>query len=97
MLLQVLGSAQCWHTESAGWGCACLGRPTALCAAPCSAGVEEEEKAAELHKVKSASQGSRMSVDAVEIETLRKTVEDYFCFCYGKTGALELCKRHTAR
>ncbi|XP_040828726.1 general transcription factor II-I isoform X6 [Ochotona curzoniae] len=46
--------------------------------------VEEEEKAAELHKVKSASQGSRMSVDAVEIETLRKTVEDYFCFCYGK-------------
>ncbi|XP_058536308.1 general transcription factor II-I isoform X7 [Ochotona princeps] len=46
--------------------------------------VEEEEKAAELHKVKSASQGSRLSVDAVEIETLRKTVEDYFCFCYGK-------------
>ncbi|EPY83981.1 general transcription factor II, i isoform 4 isoform 1-like protein, partial [Camelus ferus] len=46
--------------------------------------VEEEEKAAEMHKMKSTTQGNRMSVDAVEIETLRKTVEDYFCFCYGK-------------
>nr|XP_044998529.1 general transcription factor II-I isoform X3 [Jaculus jaculus] len=46
--------------------------------------VEEEEKAAEMHKMKSTTQVNRMSVDAVEIETLRKTVEDYFCFCYGK-------------
>ncbi|XP_005396801.2 PREDICTED: general transcription factor II-I isoform X8 [Chinchilla lanigera] len=46
--------------------------------------VEEEEKAAEVHKMKSSAQANRMSVDAVEIETLRKTVEDYFCFCYGK-------------
>ncbi|XP_021019659.1 general transcription factor II-I isoform X6 [Mus caroli] len=46
--------------------------------------VEEEEKAAEMHKMKSTAQANRMSVDAVEIETLRKTVEDYFCFCYGK-------------
>ncbi|XP_060029500.1 general transcription factor II-I isoform X7 [Erinaceus europaeus] len=46
--------------------------------------VEEEEKAAELHKMKSPSQSNPMSVDAMEIETLRKTVEDYFCFCYGK-------------
>ncbi|XP_052024904.1 general transcription factor II-I isoform X10 [Apodemus sylvaticus] len=46
--------------------------------------VEEEEKAAEMHKMKSAPQANRMSVDAVEIDTLRKTVEDYFCFCYGK-------------
>ncbi|XP_049760718.1 general transcription factor II-I isoform X3 [Elephas maximus indicus] len=46
--------------------------------------VEEEEKAAEMNKMKSPSQANRMSVDAVEIETLRKTVEDYFCFCYGK-------------
>uniref|UniRef100_A0A8C9ADS6 General transcription factor II-I n=1 Tax=Prolemur simus TaxID=1328070 RepID=A0A8C9ADS6_PROSS len=46
--------------------------------------VEEEEKAAEMHKMKSTTQSNRMSVDAVEIETLRKTVEDYFCFCYGK-------------
>ncbi|XP_055993684.1 general transcription factor II-I isoform X7 [Sorex fumeus] len=46
--------------------------------------VEEEEKAAEMHKMKSMPQANRMSVDTVEIETLRKTVEDYFCFCYGK-------------
>ncbi|XP_062036194.1 general transcription factor II-I isoform X6 [Lepus europaeus] len=46
--------------------------------------VEEEEKAAEMHKMKSPAQSNRLSVDAVEIETLRKTVEDYFCFCYGK-------------
>ncbi|XP_075833660.1 general transcription factor II-I isoform X8 [Microtus pennsylvanicus] len=46
--------------------------------------VEEEEKAAEMHKMKATGQANRMSVDAVEIETLRKTVEDYFCFCYGK-------------
>ncbi|KAM4820833.1 general transcription factor II-I isoform 4-T4 [Thomomys bottae] len=46
--------------------------------------VEEEEKAAEMHKMKGSAQGSRMSVGAVEVETLRKTVEDYFCFCYGK-------------
>ncbi|EPQ14555.1 General transcription factor II-I [Myotis brandtii] len=46
--------------------------------------VEEEEKAAEMHKMKSTTQANRMNVDAVEIETLRKTVEDYFCFCYGK-------------
>jgi transcription initiation factor TFII-I len=54
----------------------------------CFTGVEEEEKAAEMHKMKSTTQANRMSVDAVEIETLRKTVEDYFCFCYGKNTAL---------
>ncbi|KAK2117348.1 General transcription factor II-I [Saguinus oedipus] len=52
--------------------------------AVCPTSVEEEEKAAEMHKMKSTTQANRMSVDAVEIETLRKTVEDYFCFCYGK-------------
>ncbi|KAF6124673.1 general transcription factor IIi [Phyllostomus discolor] len=46
--------------------------------------VEEEEKAAGMHKMKSTTQANRMSIDAVEIEALRKTVEDYFCFCYGK-------------
>ncbi|XP_007485770.1 general transcription factor II-I isoform X30 [Monodelphis domestica] len=46
--------------------------------------VAEGEKAAELHKMRSASHPNRTTVDAVEIETLRKTVEDYFCFCYGK-------------
>ncbi|XP_038614833.1 general transcription factor II-I isoform X2 [Tachyglossus aculeatus] len=46
--------------------------------------VAEEEKAAELHKGKLPSLLTRTTVDAMEIETLRKTVEDYFCFCYGK-------------
>lgn len=55
-----------------------------LCPPAYFTGVEEEEKAAEMHKMKATSQANRMSVDAVEIETLRKTVEDYFCFCYGK-------------
>lgn len=41
-----------------------------------------------MHKMKSTTQANRMSVDAVEIETLRKTVEDYFCFCYGKVTHL---------
>ena len=57
-------------------------------------GVEEEEKAAEMHKMKSTTQANRMSVDAVEIETLRKTVEDYFCFCYGKSNTLNFSKRY---
>ena len=55
-------------------------------------GVEEEEKAAEMHKMKSTTPANRMSVDAVEIETLRKTVEDYFCFCYGKVIHLNFLK-----
>lgn len=59
-----------------------------LCPTGYFTGVEEEEKAAEMHKMKSATQPNRMSVDAVEIETLRKTVEDYFCFCYGKSTTL---------
>ncbi|XP_074120130.1 general transcription factor II-I isoform X13 [Sminthopsis crassicaudata] len=46
--------------------------------------VAEGEKAAELHKMRATSHPNRTTVDAVEIETLRKTVEDYFCFCYGK-------------
>uniref|UniRef100_A0A8C0KDF5 Ral transcription factor IIi n=1 Tax=Canis lupus dingo TaxID=286419 RepID=A0A8C0KDF5_CANLU len=54
--------------------------------------VEEEEKAAEMHKMKSTTPANRMSVDAVEIETLRKTVEDYFCFCYGKVIHLNFLK-----
>lgn len=39
--------------------------------------VEEEEKTAEMHKMKSTTVVNRMSVDAIEIETLRKTAEDY--------------------
>lgn len=34
--------------------------------------------------MKSASLDNRMTVDIVEMEALRKSVEDYFCICYGK-------------
>ncbi|XP_066492262.1 general transcription factor II-I isoform X4 [Tiliqua scincoides] len=46
--------------------------------------VTEEAKAAELQKMKSSSLDNRMTVDIVEMEALRKSVEDYFCICYGK-------------
>ncbi|XP_044286421.1 general transcription factor II-I isoform X10 [Varanus komodoensis] len=46
--------------------------------------VNEEAKAAELQKMKSTSLDNRMTVDIVEMEALRKSVEDYFCICYGK-------------
>ncbi|XP_007421242.1 general transcription factor II-I isoform X1 [Python bivittatus] len=46
--------------------------------------VNEEAKAVELQKTKSASLDNRMTVDIVEMEALRKSVEDYFCICYGK-------------
>ncbi|XP_053130860.1 general transcription factor II-I isoform X7 [Hemicordylus capensis] len=46
--------------------------------------VNEEAKAAELQKIKSTSLDNRMTVDIVEMEALRKSVEDYFCICYGK-------------
>ncbi|NXI44769.1 GTF2I factor, partial [Galbula dea] len=44
----------------------------------------EEERAAELQKTKSTAPGNRLTVDIVELEALRKSVEDFFCFCYGK-------------
>ncbi|KYO32053.1 general transcription factor II-I isoform B [Alligator mississippiensis] len=46
--------------------------------------VTEEEKAAELQKRKTTSPLNRLTVDAVELEALKKSVEDFFCFCYGK-------------
>ncbi|KAM8797345.1 general transcription factor II-I [Eudromia elegans] len=46
--------------------------------------VAEEERAAELQKTKTVSPVNRLTVDAVELEALRKSVEDFFCFCYGK-------------
>ncbi|XP_048374537.1 general transcription factor II-I isoform X5 [Sphaerodactylus townsendi] len=46
--------------------------------------VNEEAKAAELQKLKSTSLDNRMTVDVVEMEALKKSVEDYFCICYGK-------------
>ncbi|XP_009868498.1 PREDICTED: general transcription factor II-I-like, partial [Apaloderma vittatum] len=47
-------------------------------------GVTEEESARELQKNKTRSPVSRLTVDIVELEALRKSVEDFFCFCYGK-------------
>uniref|UniRef100_H3BGF8 Ral transcription factor IIi n=1 Tax=Latimeria chalumnae TaxID=7897 RepID=H3BGF8_LATCH len=44
----------------------------------------DEEKAADLQKVKSTSIVAKLAGDKVEIETLRKSVEDLFCICYGK-------------
>ncbi|XP_009705653.1 PREDICTED: general transcription factor II-I [Cariama cristata] len=46
--------------------------------------VTEEEKAAELQKTKTTPPVNRLTVDTVELEALRKSVEDFFCFCYGK-------------
>uniref|UniRef100_A0A663ERV4 General transcription factor II-I n=1 Tax=Aquila chrysaetos chrysaetos TaxID=223781 RepID=A0A663ERV4_AQUCH len=46
--------------------------------------VTEEERAAELQKTKSIPPVNRLTVDIVELEALRKSVEDFFCFCYGK-------------
>uniref|UniRef100_A0A8C8VGK0 General transcription factor IIi n=1 Tax=Pelusios castaneus TaxID=367368 RepID=A0A8C8VGK0_9SAUR len=46
--------------------------------------VAEEEKAAEVQKTKSTSLANRLTVDIVEMDALRKSVEDFFCFCYGK-------------
>ncbi|KAM6403128.1 general transcription factor II-I isoform 1-T1 [Rhynochetos jubatus] len=46
--------------------------------------ITEEERAAELQKTKTVPPVSRLKVDVVELEALRKSVEDFFCFCYGK-------------
>ncbi|KFZ69390.1 General transcription factor II-I, partial [Podiceps cristatus] len=46
--------------------------------------VTEEERAAELQKTKTTPPVNRLTVDIVELEALRKSVEDFFCFCYGK-------------
>ncbi|XP_009576170.1 PREDICTED: general transcription factor II-I [Fulmarus glacialis] len=45
--------------------------------------VTEEERAAELQKTKTIPPVNRLT-DIVELEALRKSVEDFFCFCYGK-------------
>ncbi|NXY45575.1 GTF2I factor, partial [Ceuthmochares aereus] len=46
--------------------------------------VSEEERAAELQKTKTVPPANRLTVDMVELEALRKSVEDFFCFSYGK-------------
>ncbi|NXW92062.1 GTF2I factor, partial [Alopecoenas beccarii] len=42
------------------------------------------ERAAEQQKTKAVPPINRLTVDIVELEALRKSVEDFFCFCYGK-------------
>ncbi|XP_061326337.1 general transcription factor II-I isoform X2 [Pezoporus flaviventris] len=46
--------------------------------------VTEEERAAELQETKTIPPINRLPVDTVELEALRKSVEDFFCLCYGK-------------
>ncbi|NXI51243.1 GTF2I factor, partial [Chloroceryle aenea] len=46
--------------------------------------VREEESTSEMQKAKTLSPPKRLTVDIVELEALRKSVEDFFCFCYGK-------------
>eukprot|EP00075_Anas_platyrhynchos_P012444 XP_027301697.1 general transcription factor II-I isoform X7 [Anas platyrhynchos] len=46
--------------------------------------VTEEERAAEMQKTKTLPSVNRLTVDIMELEALRKSVEDFFCFCYGK-------------
>ncbi|KAM9177350.1 general transcription factor II-I isoform 2-T3 [Mergus octosetaceus] len=46
--------------------------------------VTEEERAAEMQKTKTIPSVNRLTVDIMELEALRKSVEDFFCFCYGK-------------
>ncbi|XP_064893237.1 general transcription factor II-I isoform X5 [Columba livia] len=46
--------------------------------------VTEEERTAEQQKTKTGPPVNRLTVDIVELEALRKSVEDFFCFCYGK-------------
>ncbi|KAM9370673.1 general transcription factor II-I [Phaethornis superciliosus] len=43
--------------------------------------VKEEEEG---NKPKALQPANRLTVDTVELEALRKSVEDYFCYCYGK-------------
>ncbi|KFO94060.1 General transcription factor II-I, partial [Buceros rhinoceros silvestris] len=46
--------------------------------------IVEEEGTADLQKRKTPSPVNRLTVDTVGLETLRKSVEDFFCLCYGK-------------
>ncbi|NWR61793.1 GTF2I factor, partial [Bucorvus abyssinicus] len=46
--------------------------------------VVEDEGTADLQKRKTPSPVNRLTVDMVELEALRKSVEDFFCLCYGK-------------
>ncbi|KAM8991502.1 general transcription factor II-I isoform 1-T1 [Ara ararauna] len=46
--------------------------------------VTEKERAAELQETKTIPPINRLPVDTVELEALRESVEEFFCFCYGR-------------
>ncbi|XP_038013706.1 general transcription factor II-I isoform X2 [Motacilla alba alba] len=46
--------------------------------------VTEEDRPPELQKTKTTPPVNRQTVDAEELEALRKSVEEFFCFSYGK-------------
>ncbi|XP_068066233.1 general transcription factor II-I isoform X2 [Anomalospiza imberbis] len=46
--------------------------------------VTEEDRPPELQKTKTTPPVNRKAVDAEELEALRKSVEEFFCSCYGK-------------
>ncbi|XP_016158364.1 PREDICTED: general transcription factor II-I [Ficedula albicollis] len=46
--------------------------------------VTEEDRIAKLQKKRATPPVNRQTVDAVDLEALRKSVDDFFCFCYGK-------------
>uniref|UniRef100_A0A8C9EVX7 General transcription factor IIi n=1 Tax=Pavo cristatus TaxID=9049 RepID=A0A8C9EVX7_PAVCR len=52
--------------------------------------VIKAERAAELQETECVPPANRLTVDAVELEALRKSVEDYFCFCYGGSSCMFL-------
>ncbi|XP_050837705.1 general transcription factor II-I isoform X5 [Serinus canaria] len=46
--------------------------------------VTEEDRPPELQKTKTTPPVNRQTLDAKELEALRKSVEEFFCFSYGK-------------
>uniref|UniRef100_A0A8C3UN56 Uncharacterized protein n=1 Tax=Catharus ustulatus TaxID=91951 RepID=A0A8C3UN56_CATUS len=46
--------------------------------------VAHEDRVAELQKKRTTPPVSRQPVDIVDLDALRKSVEDFFCLCYGK-------------
>ncbi|XP_029468015.1 general transcription factor II-I isoform X3 [Rhinatrema bivittatum] len=46
--------------------------------------IAEEVKTADLQSAKAMSLVNNLIIDTVEIEALRRSVEDLFCICYGK-------------
>uniref|UniRef100_A0A8C3QUL4 GTF2I repeat domain containing 1 n=1 Tax=Cyanoderma ruficeps TaxID=181631 RepID=A0A8C3QUL4_9PASS len=46
--------------------------------------VTEEDRSPEVQKTRTTPPVNRQTVDTKELEALRKSVEDFFCICYGK-------------